>query len=97
MKNSLLKKVLATIVAVILVVGISAGTSILVDKKSVPASTTIENGLSAYDLAVQNGYKGDLEQWLMSLVGETGTAGSNGKSAYELACENGYKGTMTEW
>jgi len=88
MKNSLFKKVLAVIVAVVLVVGISAGTTVLLDKKSVPASTTIENGLSAYELAVQYGYEGTVQEWLESL---------NGKSAYEIAVENGYSGTQDEW
>jgi len=49
------------------------------------------DGKTAYDLAVENGYKGTLEEWLESLKG------SNGKSAYELAVENGYSGTIEEW
>ncbi len=57
-------------------------------------------GKSAYELAVEKGYQGTLEEWLESLVGEAGTAGQNGsdgKSAYELAVEKGYKGTLEEW
>lgn len=88
MKNSLFKKVLATIIAFVLVVGISFGTSILTNKDSVPASTTIENGLSAYELAVQYGYEGTVQEWIESL---------NGKSAYQIAVESGYSGTETEW
>ena len=49
------------------------------------------DGKTAYDLAVENGYKGTLEEWLESLKG------SNGKSAYELAVEKGYSGTIEEW
>ncbi|WP_411686591.1 BapA/Bap/LapF family prefix-like domain-containing protein [Acinetobacter pseudolwoffii] len=52
------------------------------------------DGKSAYDLAVENGYTGTLEEWLAALKGE---AGANGQSAYELAVENGYKGTEQEW
>lgn len=52
------------------------------------------NGQSAYELAVSNGYRGTLDEWLESL---NGTNGSNGKSAYELAVENGYTGTEQEW
>ena len=48
-------------------------------------------GKSAYQLAVDNGYTGTLDEWLLSLVG------SNGKSAYELAVEKGYTGTESEW
>lgn len=61
------------------------------------------NGKSAYELAVENGFKGSLTEWLDSLVGEegkngeNGKDGTNGKSAYELAVENGFKGSLTEW
>ena len=48
-------------------------------------------GRSAYELAVENGYRGTLEEWLASL------SGNNGLSAYELAVENGYRGTLEEW
>ena len=88
MKGFKFKKTLAIIIAIVLVIGISAGTAILVDKKNVPAMTTVENGLSAYELAVQYGYEGTVQEWLDSL---------NGKSAYEIAKENGYTGTETEW
>ena len=40
-----------------------------------------EDGKSAYELAVDHGYKGTVEEWLVSLVGEAGTAGGNGESA----------------
>ena len=53
MKGFKFKKTLVIILAIVLVIGISAGTAILVDKKSVPAMTTVENGLSAYELAAQ--------------------------------------------
>ena len=52
------------------------------------------NGESAYELAVEKGYTGTLEEWLASLKGTNGT---NGKSAYELAIEKGYTGTLEEW
>ncbi|MBP3528478.1 MAG: hypothetical protein J6K02_07400 [Alistipes sp.] len=51
------------------------------------------DGKTAYDLAVEKGYKGTLEEWLESLKG----SGSEGKSAYELAVEKGYEGTLDEW
>ena len=60
-------------------------------------------GKSAYELAVEKGYQGTLEEWLASLngedggKGEAGDDGDNGKSAYELAVENGYQGTLEEW
>ena len=47
-------------------------------------------GKSAYELAVEKGYRGTLDEWLASL---NGSNGDDGKSAYELAVENGYRGT----
>ncbi|WP_410071572.1 leucine-rich repeat protein, partial [Alistipes putredinis] len=53
-----------------------------------------DDGKSAYELAVENGYRGTEEEWLASLKGNTG---NDGKSAYELAVEKGYRGTLDEW
>ena len=56
---------------------------------------TGSNGLSAYEIAVANGYKGGANSWLASLIGpkgDTGANGSDGKSAYDLARENGFSG-----
>ncbi len=36
-------------------------------------------GMSAYDIAVKNGFEGDEEEWLESLRGEDGKDGENGK------------------
>lgn len=55
------------------------------------------DGKTAYDLAVEKGYKGTLKEWLESLKGSDGQNGSEGKSAYELAVEKGYTGTLEEW
>jgi len=45
-------------------------------------------GLSAYELAKQEGFQGTLQQWLVSLKGE---------SAYQLAVDDGYPGTLQQW
>ena len=45
-------------------------------------------GFSAYEVAVQNGFEGTEEEWLLSL---------QGKSAYEIAVELGYEGTEEQW
>lgn len=37
-----------------------------------------DDGLSAYELAVQEGFEGSLEDWLTSLIGEPGEAGQDG-------------------
>lgn len=49
------------------------------------------DGKSAYEIAVENGFEGTVEEWLESLVGE------DGKSAYEIAVASGYTGTEEEW
>ncbi len=70
------------------------------------------DGRSAYQIAMANGYYGNESQWLLSLKGADGAAGTNGangaagaqgaagadgKSAYQLAQLNGYTGTLQAW
>lgn len=61
------------------------------------------DGLSAYQIAVNNGFEGDETAWLESLHGQDGNDGMNGvdgadgKSAYELAVDGGYEGTLSQW
>ncbi len=52
------------------------------------------DGKSAYEIAVENGFTGTAAEWLESLVG---SPGDPGKSAYEIAVENGFTGTAAEW
>ncbi|MBQ6946241.1 MAG: hypothetical protein IJN43_18255 [Ruminococcus sp.] len=74
--------------------------------------TNGENGLSAYELAIQEGFTGSLAEWLNSLKGadgkdgidgkdgadgRNGTDGKDGLSAYEIALKNGFVGTESEW
>ena len=63
-----------------------------------------ENGKSAYELAVENGFEGNISEWLESLKGEKGDPGQDGqngfdgKSAYDLAIEKGlFTGTVEEY
>ncbi len=53
-------------------------------------------GKSAYELAVENGYAGSVDEWLASLAVK-GEPGDDGKSSFEIAVENGYMGTEEEW
>lgn len=68
-----------------------------------PAGEPGADGLSAYELAVQEGYEGDLTSWLASLVGADGQDGADGQegpqgaSAYEVAVLNGFQGTIQDW
>lgn len=55
-------------------------------------------GKSAYELAVEQGFKGTEAQWLESLShGPAGKTGADGKSAYQVAQENGFKGSEQDW
>ena len=62
-----------------------------------------EPGLSAYLVAVDNGFIGSQQDWLNSLKGEDGAQGEKGPkgdpgdSAYEVAVANGFEGTEAEW
>jgi len=58
------------------------------------------NGLTAYQLAVADGFSGTLTQWLASLKGakgDNGNTGVQGKSAYQVAVDDGYVGTASQW
>lgn len=69
------------------------------------------NGKSAYEIAVDNGFKGTVSEWLESLsfegwaIREYGSVdnfikemkGEDGLSAYEIACDLGYRGTIFQW
>lgn len=65
-----------------------------------------QDGKSAYQVAVDNGFDGTEAEWLRSLhgndgldgkSGRDGLPGQSGKSAYEIAVTNGFTGTETEW
>lgn len=52
------------------------------------------DGLSAYEIAVINGFNGTEKEWLASLYPVNGR---DGLSAYELAVKNGFKGSIPEF
>lgn len=62
---------------------------LLYDGKKIQSST--DTPLSAYDIAVENGFDGTEVEWLESLKGE------KGDSAYAIAKDHGFTGTETEW
>ena len=90
MKNQNLgRKVIMACIATALVVGISVCVAMIIhNRNGVQEAIMVKDGLSAYELAVQYGYEGTVEEWLDSL---------EGKSAYEIAIENGYTGTEDNW
>src|SRR5690606_6090534 len=61
---------------------------------------TGSTGLSAYQIAVNNGFVGTEVEWLASLQGINGVDGANGidgLSAYQIAVNNGFSGTEAQW
>lgn len=83
------KKCLMAVIAVIIVILLSIGTTFAVlNSRAIKASATVENGLSAYEIAKAYGFEGTVQEWLESL---------KGKSAYDLAKESGYSGTEEEF
>jgi hypothetical protein len=56
------------------------------------------DGLSAYQVAVKDGFVGSEQEWLDSLRAQGGGSnGQNGLSAYQVAVQNGFSGTEQEW
>ncbi len=84
----MLKKLIALFVSMLLIFCAISGCASSKDSGANPVVQTVKDGLSAYELAVQHGYEGTMQEWLESL---------KGKSAYQIAVENGYSGTETEW
>ncbi len=83
------KRVGKAVLAIVLVIALSAGTALFIHRRSgVSAAATVKNGLSAYELAVADGYSGTMQEWLASL---------RGQSAYALAKEAGYTGSESDW
>ena len=95
-KKVVFKRAVAIVVAIAVVFGISAIVATVIHNRDnvdggvvdKPVSSTVKDGLSAYELAVQYGYEGTVQEWLNSL---------SGKSAYQIAVDNGYSGTESEW
>lgn len=57
-----------------------------------------KDGKSAYQIALDNGFKGTEQEWLKSLEnGPEGPAGKDGKSAYQEWLDAGNKGTQEDF
>lgn len=54
-----------------------------------------KNGLSAYQVAVGNGYTGEQQQWLQSLIGATGAVGSSGTNGWSPVLKIVFRGNDT--
>lgn len=71
-----------------------ASRSMKIEPKS--NESTGKDGLSAYEVAVKNGFVGSESAWLLSLKGKDGAPGKDAKTLIQLFTENGYSGTETE-
>ncbi|HFL2415210.1 TPA: BppU family phage baseplate upper protein [Clostridioides difficile] len=59
-----------------------------------------DTGKSAYEIALEDGFVGSKEDWLLSLKGnkgDKGDVGNEGKTAYDVALEEGFVGTKEDW
>ncbi len=58
-----------------------------------------EQAVNAYEIAVQNGFKGTEAEWLLSLRGANGEDGEdlNAQALYETAKANGYEGGFLDF
>lgn len=54
-------------------------------------------GLSAYEVAVEQGFDGSVSEWLESLIGPDGAPGERGQSAYDVALAEGFDGDIDAW
>lgn len=79
--------------------GSVSGLKDILEDENYRESNTWQGRKSAYDIAVEKGYKGTKEEWLETLIGNSSLVNeyTNGKTVYELACEAGFKGTLQEW
>ena len=90
MRKTTFTKVLSLLLTMIMVLSAFTSCALRDAKDGVDGKDGADgiNGLSAYELAVQFGYDGTVEEWLDSL---------NGKSAYEIAKDSGYTGSEEDW
>lgn len=95
------KKIICIIGVMLIVVCAIALTGCTEEAENADGDTVV---ISAYDVAVQNGFVGTEAEWLASLKGADGLDGADGKDAsfsitdiYNAAQENGYDGTFLEF
>ena len=95
MRSNAIKRILAVLLSVLAVL---------------PLLASCGNGLSAYDIAVQNGFVGSESEWLASLKGSDGKDGEAGKDGkdfsalntsleqlYAAAVSEGYEGSIEQY
>lgn len=70
------RKTIASITLILILIGICMFASCNEYNPQVKPETTAVNGKSAYELAVENGYSGTLQEWLLSLSGQDGVDGN---------------------
>ncbi len=86
-----MKKLLLLLACLLMILSLTACDS---DEEKGEKGENGENGKSAYELAVEAGFEGTIDEWLLSLVGEKGIAGA-GVSSIDLTATNGKTDTYT--
>ena len=58
-----------------------------------------EERITAYEIAVQNGFQGTEAEWLLSLHGANGEDGEDldAEKLYQTALDNGYEGSFLDF
>ena len=75
--NRTAQKVLIVVIVLLLMIAISAAVATIIHRRSdFGTASNVKDGLSAYELAIANGFDGSILDWLDSL---------QGKSAYDIA------------
>lgn len=88
------------LVAVFVIVGCGDLDGSIFEEGAVKTHLGITDGLSAYEIAVDNGYVGTEAEWLDSLRGDAGVqgvSGLDGVSAYQLWILAGNEGTEADF
>ena len=75
--NKISDKIFSTVVSIIsfILMAVCVVCIIINTKKEPQPGDTGQDGKSAYEIAVANGYKGTEQEWLQSLVGSRGESG----------------------
>ena len=83
-----MKKLFSIMLVMLMLIGMLASCN-------VASQDSAQESKSLYELAVEAGFEGTLEEWSLAVANVKDTQES--KSIYELAVEAGFEGTLEEW
>ncbi|MBR1748101.1 MAG: trypsin-like peptidase domain-containing protein [Clostridia bacterium] len=107
MKKHLTVSATIALVLICILALVACGTTASTSSQTESAGEQTADGetvyITAYDIAVRNGFVGTEEEWLASLHGKDGADGQDGKAefsisdVYDAAVEKGYTGTFFDF